>query len=67
MKKLSRDSLGGYIEYRILGISPEHYIKRPDKDGKEHIITLLEGDEFYNSSDAYDPLLTAEAGDWLLF
>ena len=55
------DSLGGYIEYRILGISPEHYIKRPDKDGKEHIITLLEGDEFYNSPDAYDPLLTAEA------
>ena len=55
------DSLGGYIEYKVLGIPPERYIKRQDKDGKEHIITLLEGDEFYNSSDAYDPLLTAEA------
>ena len=55
------DSLGGYIEYKVLGISPERYIKRQDKDGKEHIITLVKGDALYDSKEAYSPLLTAEA------
>lgn len=55
------DSLGGYIEYKVLGIPPERYIKRQDKDGKEQIITLVKGDALYDSKEAYSPLLTAEA------
>lgn len=55
------DSLGGYIEYKVLGILPERYIKRQDKDGKEQIITLVKGDALYDSKEAYSPLLTAEA------
>ena len=55
------DSLGGYIEYKVLGILPERYIKRQDKDGKEQTITLVKGDALYDSKEAYSPLLTAEA------
>ena len=55
------DSLGGYIEYKVLGIPPERYIKRQDKDSKEQIITLVKGDALYDSKEAYSPLLTAEA------
>lgn len=55
------DSLGEYIKLRIFGIQPKRYINRPDKDGKIHTIKLYKGDFLYDSSEAYSPVLTAEA------